>query len=126
MPEEMVIFTRVYDFVSWLMPLTLHFPRQHRFMVTQRLQNAALNVQELLIEANAQRGALRAGTLRSADAELVKVRLYLRLCERWQWLSKGQYQHASVQVAEVGRLLGGWLKTVASGPSAARGEGPDR
>lgn len=27
MPEEMVIFTRTYDLITWLMPLTLNFPR---------------------------------------------------------------------------------------------------
>ena len=88
MPEEMVIFTRTYDFVSWLLPLTANFPRNQRFVVTQRLQSAALNFQELIVEANSQRGALRAERLRDADAELLKTRLYLRLCERWQWLTR--------------------------------------
>ena len=27
-----------------------------------------------------------------------------------QWLNDGQYEHVSRQVAEVGRLLGGWMK----------------
>ena len=57
MPEEMVIFTRTYDFISWLLPITQNFPRNQRFVVTTRLQTAALNFQELLIEANAERGA---------------------------------------------------------------------
>lgn len=39
---------------------------------------------------------LRYERLHLADAELVKVRLYLRLCERWQWINPGQYHHASV------------------------------
>ena len=117
MSDEMVIFTRTYDFVTWLIPLTQNFPRSQRFIVTGRLQTAVLNFQELIIEANSQRGARRAEKLRAADAELLKTRLYLRLCERWQWLSPGQYRHASVLVAELGRLLGGWLKTVTSGPS---------
>ena len=102
MPEEMVIFTRTYDFVSWLLPLTANFPRNQRFVVTQRLQSAALNFQELIVEANSQRGALRAERLRDADAELLKTRLYLRLCERWQWLTPGQYRHASALIAESG------------------------
>ncbi len=63
------------------------------------------------------RGHARAGKLRAADAELIKVRLYLRLCERWKWLTHGQYRHASAMVAEIGRLLGGWLKTVTPGPT---------
>ncbi len=110
MSEEMVIFARTYDFVSWLLPTTLNFPRSQRFVVTGRLQQAALNFQERLIEANSQRGGKRSELLRQADVELLKVRLYLRLCERWAWISSGQYYHASAMVAEIGRLLGGWLK----------------
>ena len=112
--NEMVIFTRTYDFVTWLIPLSLKFPRTQRFVVTQRLQQAALDFQELLIEANARRGALRAEKLKQADTALTKLKLYLRLCQRWQWISNGQYQHAVVMLAEMGKLLGGWLKTVTS------------
>ena len=115
MNEEMPIFSRTYDLISWLLPVTLRFPRSQRFVVTRRLQDAALNFQELILEANVQRGSARAAKLRSADAELLKVRLYLRLCERWQWMSAGQYRHVSRLVTEIGRLLGGWLKTVTTG-----------
>ncbi|MDQ3006853.1 MAG: diversity-generating retroelement protein Avd [Chloroflexota bacterium] len=110
MVEEMIIFTRTYDLISWILPLAEKFPRSQRFVITQRLQNAALNFQESIIEANAVRGALRAEKLRLADAELRKVRLYLRLCEKWKWINAGQYRHVSEMVAEIGRLLGGWLK----------------
>jgi four helix bundle protein len=115
MTEKMVIFTRTYDFLSWLLPVTEKFPRSQRFVITQRLQGAALDFQELIIEANALRGAKRAEKLHTADAELRKARLYLRLCERWQWITPGQYRHVSEMVAEIGKLLGGWLKTVTSG-----------
>jgi len=110
MSEEMVIFTRTYDFISWLLPLTQNFPRSQRFVVTQRLQNAALNFQELLIEANSQRGARRSEKLNAADVELRKVRLYLRLSQKWDWIKEGQYRHVSAMVTEIGRLLGGWKK----------------
>ena len=112
MSDEMVIFTRTYDFLSWLLPLTEKFPRSQRFVITARLQGAALNFQELIIEANALRGRQRAEKLQSADVELLKVRLYLRLSEKWHWITSGQHQHASGMIAEIGRLLGGWLKTV--------------
>lgn len=110
MSEEMVIFTRTYDFITWLLPLTQNFPRNQRFVVTQRLQNSALNFQELILEANALRGSARAERLRAADVELRKVRLYLRLSQKWDWIKEGQYHHVSSLVAEIGKLLGGWQK----------------
>ena len=113
MPEEkMIIFTRTYDLLTWLLPLAENFPRSQRFVVTQRPQSAALNFQETLIEANAMRGSSRAQKLRAADTELRKLRLYLRLCEKWKWINSGQYHHVSQMVTEIGKLLGGWLKTV--------------
>ena len=114
MPEQMVIFTRTYDFLSWLLPISVGFPKSQRFVVTARLQNSALNFQERIIEANSSRGKLRVEKLQEADAELLKIRMYLRLCEKWNWKKSGQYQHASEMVAELGRLLGGWLKSVTS------------
>ena len=42
------------------------------------------------------------------------MRLYLRLAHRWRWLSSGQYEHVSRMVAEIGRLLGGWIRQAAA------------
>jgi four helix bundle protein len=108
--EPLIIFTRTYDFLTWLIPKTTSFPRNQRFVVTKRLQDAALDFQEYLIEANRQRGRARLERLRQADAALDKVRLYLRLAVRWNWLSEGQYNHVSRMVKELGDLLGGWIK----------------
>ena len=110
--KPMPIFTKSYDLLTWLIPQTLKFPRSQRFVVTKRLQDAALDFQEHILEANRLRGRTRLETLRQADADLDKVRLYLRLAVRWEWLSEGQYHHVSEMVQEVGSLLGGWLKTV--------------
>jgi hypothetical protein len=108
--QPMVIFTRTYDLLSWLIPKTLGFPRSQRFVVTRRLQDAALDFQERIVEANRLRGTARLDRLRRADADLDKVRLYLRMAVQWGWLNEGQYQHVSKMVREVGALLGGWIR----------------
>lgn len=110
MPDEMVIFTRTYDLLQWLLPKAESFPRLYRSTVTQRLMDAALNLQESLIDARGQAGPARIEHLRRADACLGRLRLYLRLAYDWRWINAGQYQHVSAMIAEIGRLLGGWIK----------------
>ncbi len=110
MKEKMVIFTRTFDFISWLMPLTMNFPRSQRFVITKRLQDAVLDFYEVIIEANVYRNKIRLSLLMKADVKLTQIRHYLRLCEKLGWISQGQYLHAANFVAEIGRLLGGWLK----------------
>jgi hypothetical protein len=113
MPDEMVIFTRTYDLLDWLLPKAERFPKVYRSTVTQRLMGAALDFQETLFDAQAYGNKIRLRHLRRADAHLNKVRLYLRLVFHWRWLSPGQYEHVSRMVAEIGRLLGGWIKQAA-------------
>ena len=110
MTQEFVILTRTYVFLAWLLPKAERFPRLYRRTVVQRLMDAALDFQEALFDAQSQGGSTRQRHLRAADAALNKVRLYLRLAHRWHWLNDGQYRHVSAMVAELGRMLGGWLK----------------
>jgi hypothetical protein len=107
---EMIIFTRTYDLLNWLLPKSQRFPKLYRSTVTQRLMDALLNFQESLLEAQAYQDKIRLRHLKQADVHLNKVRLYLRLVQQWGWLSPGQYEHVSRMVAEIGRLLGGWIK----------------
>ncbi len=110
MAQELILLTRLFDLLAWLMPKAERFPRAHRGTVTLRLMNAALDCQEAVFSAQASRDDERRRALRAADAALNRLRLYLRLAHHWTWLSDGQYAHVSAMVAEIGKLLGGWIR----------------
>lgn len=109
--KQSPIFSKTYDFVAWLVPVTVKFPRQQRFVMAAALQREALRFQELLIEAAHQ--PQPAETLRAADAELDKVRTHLRMALDLGLIQPGQYEHAARMLVEMGKLLGGWQKKMA-------------
>lgn len=106
--KQSPIFSKTYDFVAWLIPLTVKFPRQQRFVMAAALQREALRFQELLIEAAHQ--PKPGERLIVADAELDKVRTHLRMSLDMGLISSGQYEHAARMLVEIGKLLGGWKK----------------
>lgn len=108
MPES-PIFAKSYDLLRWLIPLTLKFPRQQRFVIAEAVQRAALQFHERLIEAAKADDPLPA--LRQADVDLTRLRFYVRLCRDFELISLKQYAHTAERLAEVGRLLGGWIKS---------------
>jgi hypothetical protein len=67
--QEMPIFTRTFDYLTWLLPLTNHFPRAHRFTFTQRLLNAAFELRERLEEAQHRSGKARMGRLAAGQPD---------------------------------------------------------
>ncbi len=111
--QEMPIFTRSYDLLTWLLPATNHFPRAHRHTFTARLLNAAFDLRERLEEANLRRGQARLERLIQADEALARLRVYVRLAAKWEWLDAGQYEHVAAMLTEIGKLLGGWRKVSA-------------
>ena len=104
------IFTKTYDFVLWLLNHTEQFPKSERFRLAKRIEDSAFNFYELLVEAARARNPR--AVLMDADMELDKLRLYLRLCYARKLTHADQYQYAAGILMEIGKLLGGWLKTM--------------
>ncbi|MCP4212986.1 MAG: diversity-generating retroelement protein Avd [Halieaceae bacterium] len=107
------IFSKTYDFILWLLNHTEHFPKSERFRMARRLEDTAFEFYELLIQA-ARSNKRILQTLREADLILDKLRLYLRLSHARKLTTGRQYQHAASLIAEIGNLLGGWLKSLPS------------
>lgn len=111
-PKASPIFTQTYDLLRWLIPNTLNFPKSQRGVLARRLQYHSFALYELLVDA--AMSDTPEDTLREADRTLTKLRLYLRLSQELGLLQRGQYEHVSKMVVEIGRLLGGWLKKTRS------------
>ena len=109
--KQSPIFSKTHDLIKWLVPLTVKFPRQQRFVLAAALQQDILLFQALLIEAVHLHPP--GEKLDAADAELDKIRAHLRLCRDLELVSPGQFEHATRMLVEIGRLLGGWKKTLA-------------
>jgi hypothetical protein len=104
------LFVKTYDLLYYLIPVTQGFPRSQRFVLAKRIQDAALDFYEGLLEARKVDLETRAGVLRHADVDLEKLRLHLRLSMELKFLKFNQYEHASKFVVEIGRMLHAWRK----------------
>ena len=100
-----------YRFMLWLIPAVEKFPRSQKFLLGDRIQAAALDVHEALIEATYTRD--RRGHLARANLGLEKLRFFARLAFDMRYLDMRRYEHASRALDETGRLIGAWVKTQA-------------
>lgn len=60
--------------------------------------------------------------LRRADSSVANLRVWLRLGEDVGWLSAGGRRHAIDAVDEIGRMIGGRLRSLASGDVAVEAD----
>jgi len=79
--QEMPIFTRTFDFLTWLLPATNNFPRAQRNSATKRLLDAAFDLRERLEEANIRKGAAPFDEITPLKISLACLRIIL-YCEK--------------------------------------------
>jgi hypothetical protein len=107
-PDVPPVITKLYDLILWLMQQIPKFPRSHRFVLGDRIEQGVLDVLELLIEAAYTRN--KADLLKRTNLQLEKVRYLIRLSKDLELLSLRQYHYVAQHIDEVGRMVGGWLQ----------------
>jgi len=107
--KQSPIFSKTYDFLLWLLNHTEKYPKSERFRMASRIENSVFMFYETLIRA--AHAEEKHSVLISADLELDKLRLYMRLSHDRHLTNQHQYQYAAGQLVEIGKLLGGWLNS---------------
>ena len=97
-----------YRFVVWLVPVLERFPRAQKFLLGDRIQGAAPDVLEALIDATYTRQ--RAGWLAQANLGLEKLRFLCRLAHDLRYLDRRRYEHAARGLDRTGHRVGAWVK----------------
>jgi hypothetical protein len=110
------IFGKTYDFILWLLNHTDKFPKNERFRLARRLEDAAFEFYELLIQTTRTTRRKQA-LLLEADLVLDRLRLYVRLSHSRGLTTGQQYAYAANALVEIGKLLGGWLKKTEGTPT---------
>ena len=103
--------TRIYDLLLWIVPVLEKFPRTQRFLLGDRIETHLLQIMELLIKAAYTKN--KRDLLISANLKLEILRYLIRLAKDLRYLSIKKYEFISKALNEIGKEIGGWLKSLA-------------
>ena len=105
---ELAVITKTYDLILWSCNHTGRFPRNHRFVLGERIERNMYDLLETLIQAkySKQPGTL----LQDANLKLEILRFQFRLAKDLKCLQTTSYGFSAQAVDEIGRLIGGWMK----------------
>jgi hypothetical protein len=115
---EPVVIQKTYDLVKWSAAHTAKFPRSHRFGLGERIERRLYDLPETLIQARYTRE--RHDILCRANLSLEVLRYQMRLAHDLQCLRTNSYTFAAGKLHEIGRMVGGWLKSSPAGENDPR------
>src|SRR5438309_6027552 len=104
--QELIVITKTYDLILWSCHHTSRFPRNHRFVLGERIERNLYDLLEILIQAKYTRN--RQILLERANLTLEILRFQMRLAKDLQCLKTNSYAFAAKAIDEIGKLIGGW------------------
>ena len=111
-PTRPPVYALLVDLTGWTLDRTATLPKSHRFTFGERVDRLTLDCLELVIEAIYASPDKKAAPLRRANLNLEKLRVFWRLIHERRWISAQQLLFVAQKLDEIGRMIGGWLKSL--------------
>ena len=110
--EDLIVWQKAHAFVLNVYKTSRDFPREEMYGLTAQLRRAAVSVPANIAEGFKRRGRSdKARLMNVAEGSLEEARYYLRLAKDLGYAPGG---FLAEDAAEVGRLLGSYVRTLLS------------
>jgi hypothetical protein len=108
---EIPILKKSYDLYKTFHEYRTLVPKQNRYTVYERCEHAILDILEYLLEAGYGKYVRKQEMLESASIKLNLIRFFIRLMKDTKTLDSKKYLALQLQIDEIGRMLGGWIRS---------------
>ncbi|HAD10943.1 MAG TPA: diversity-generating retroelement protein Avd [Saprospirales bacterium] len=112
MEQKSTILIQTYEFLKMMIGVMQHFPRDQKFLIANRMQNLISDLLDLFVEAYYSSGSDKKIKLMEANVKIEQLRYYVRLCYELGFFNSIKYGLIIDKMQELGRMNGGWIKSL--------------
>ncbi|MEQ8385697.1 MAG: diversity-generating retroelement protein Avd [Coleofasciculus sp. A1-SPW-01] len=106
--SDLPIIQKTYDLIRWYIPILNRLPRNHKFLLGDRMITGLYDILDGLIIARYAQEKL--AQLESLNSQLDILRYQTRLLLDFELISVQRYEYAGQLLNTIGQDLGGWIK----------------
>lgn len=116
---DRTLIEKTYRFMQWLLERTAKYPKDLRYSLAAHVNDLAFRLFDGMLAATATRDRER--LVRGLSLTLDTLRYYVRLSMDMKAISVRQYEYAAEAMNEMGRLIGGWIRSMRGGARGGTG-----
>lgn len=121
MSQNMLIYEKTLDMIAYGTIALQQFPRHEKFVLAAKIRGQMYDVLALIVEVNKRQ--YRKTALTELDIAHETLRHLVDLAyRRLEYIDRKKYMLWMEKINEVGRLLGGWIKSQALRAQSAKNE----
>jgi hypothetical protein len=115
--NEIPIFKKSFELYKLFYALRVKIPKPDRFTIWQKCENSIIGLFVHLLAAGNLAKDAKLPSLEAMSAELNLLRIFLRLAKEVKTINNAQYVELEKNIDEIGRMLGGWIKSTKDYPA---------
>ena len=112
---DIPIFKKSYDLYKTFYGSRTLLPKQDRHTIWQRCESLLLDILEGLLLASQQYKGEKLPALERTSTRLSLLRIFIRLMKDTKAIDSKKYVALEGCVDEIGRMLGGWIRSLKAG-----------
>jgi len=111
---DIPIFKKAYELYKFLHAIRNGIAKQDRYTIFLRCENLNLKVVEGILEASRLSQIKKLPVLEKTSLKLNFLRFFIRLMKDVKSINLKQYAQLEERIDEIGRMLGGWIRSTKS------------
>lgn len=101
------------DLIEYTYDMIRKYPKSEKFALAASIKESMFNSLRLILRANKVYGNKnkRLDILNELDAEIQLQKVFVRISNTNKYISNSNYVNWSSKLDEIGRILGGWIRS---------------
>lgn len=110
--KEIPLLRKTYELYVTFYTYSNLFPKKDKYTLAIKCENCILSIIELLLTASNLPKSEKLPCINQAIIKLDILKILLRLCKDVDALELKKYINIQKQIQEIGRMLGGWQRSL--------------
>jgi hypothetical protein len=109
--NDVPILRKIHELYKLFHEYRLLVPKHERFPIYERSENIIIGILELILEASYSHKESKSILLEKTSVKLNILRFFIRLMKENKSLDVKKYTLLQGIIDEIGRMLGGWIRS---------------
>lgn len=110
--NELPVVHKLYELYKLFFGYLTLFPKKDRHTVGAKCEDYIITIIELALEAGGTPKNEKQILVRQANVKLDTLKIFIRLCKDLNLLDDKKYIAVQEKIQEIGKMLGGWQRSL--------------
>jgi len=116
--NELIIIPKMEKYIEYMLTILMKLPRTEKFSIGTEVKTSMYEMLKYILLASKVEKEKRLEIYNNVDAQIYYQRICIRIMFNNKWIDMKKYKYSNELLTEIGKILGGLIKSLGADKSA--------